>query len=243
MSHTRIYQKIPLSIGTEIILDHHATQHLVKALRLKLNDRFTIFNGDGDEYEAMLSFQSKREYRAQITNKQTGIRESSCPILLGQSISRGERMDYAIQKSVELGVHAIQPLITAHIAVKMPADSFEKRQQHWQGVAVSAAEQCGRSVVPTVHLPITIEKWIPTCNQALRLVLDPRAKETLPTLTDTVSSIALLIGPEGGLSSDEIALAKHHSFLPIRLGSRILRTETAAVAAMTLLQYKWGDLV
>lgn len=241
MSLSRIYQAQTLHINTDIDLDERATQYLVKALRLKPDDSFILFNGDGKEYIATLLMKSKRKYAAHIVKLETSIAEPTCHITLGQGISRGERMDYAIQKAVELGVFAIQPLITTRIAVKLSSDSFEKRRQHWQGIAISACEQSGRATVPEVFLPMTLEAWLPSCQQALRLILDPTADNTLPAV-ETPKDIALVIGPEGGLTDHEVKEAKEKNFLAIKLGPRILRTETAAITAMTLLQHQWGDL-
>ena len=237
----RIYQSCSLNINAEITLDERATQHLVHVLRLKPNTEFILFNGDGNNYRALLVQQAKKQFCARILDIQPGIAESACLITLGQAISRGEKMDFAVQKAVELGVYAIQPLITEHIAVKLSAEHLVKKQSHWQAIAISACEQSGRCHVPQVYAPIILSKWLTECEQDLRLVLDPTGTQTLPTQTIT-SSIALLIGPEGGLSDREVTLTREYHFQPIKLGPRILRTETATVSALTLLQYQWGDL-
>jgi 16S rRNA (uracil1498-N3)-methyltransferase len=242
MSSPRVYQNIPLSTGHEIVLDDNVIQHVVNVLRLKPDAELRLFNGDGYEYTALLTSQGKRKFGAAIQEKQPGAPESSCQITLGQAISRGEKMDYAIQKAVELGVFAIQPVVTTRIAVKLSAEILAKRQQHWQSIVISACEQSGRCVVPQVYMPISLENWLPQCSQVLKLVLDPVAEQSLATLATKPPSVAVLIGPEGGFTSQEIQQAHHHDFLAMRLGPRILRTETATVCALSLLQYLWGDL-
>lgn len=243
MGIPRIYQQTKLNVSSEIILDNYATQHIVKALRLKAGEALHLFNGDGYEYSAILTQPGKRQFGALIQHQLPGLPESHCRITLAQAISRGEKMDYAIQKTVELGVYAIQPLITDHIAIKLTADVLEKRQQHWQGVAISAAEQCGRCVVPMVYPPLELATWLSECMHTVKLILDPEANQTFPKLDIPASEVALLIGPEGGFSQSELAAAHQHHFQSIRIGPRILRTETAAACAVSLVQYQWGDFI
>lgn len=242
MNAPRIYQNISLPLNVEIALDDNAIQHVVNVLRLKPNDELRLFNNDGYDYHAILTSQGKRKFGALIKEKNPGVPEPLCQITLGQAISRGEKMDYAIQKAVELGVFAIQPLITERIAMKISTEILQKRQQHWQNIAISACEQSGRCIVPKVYMPIDLENWLTHCDQTLKLILDPLATQTFPTITTAPQTIAVLIGPEGGLSSQEIQQAQQQNFQAMRLGPRVLRTETATVCALSLLQYLWGDL-
>tara|TARA_R110000782_G_scaffold102686_5_gene189917 strand:+ start:36 stop:506 length:471 start_codon:yes stop_codon:yes gene_type:complete len=156
-------------------------------------------------------------------------------------MSRGDRMDWAIQKVVELGVNQITPLMTERCEVKLQGERADKRQAHWQQVAISACEQCGRSVIPTVYPPVTLDMWMTDLQADLKLVLHHRTEESLARLQPP-ASLALLIGPEGGLSDDEITRAQTNGFKPTRFGPRVLRTETAPVAALALAQHLWGDL-
>ena len=172
---------------------------------------------------------------------QEGGGESPLAVHLGQAISKGDRMDYAIQKAVELGVAAITPLYTEHGDVRLRGEREAKKLAHWQAVAASACEQCGRAVVPTVHFPMTLAEWLTERNEALRLVLHPGTRGVLEQAT-APDSVALLIGPEGGLSAKDLETALAVGFMPLSLGPRILRTETAPVVALSLLQYRFGDL-
>ena len=242
MRISRIYQPVPLKTDTEIALDERNTPYLVNVLRLKPNDEFCLFNGEGGEYRATLIAYDKKRYGAKIHEHSPGIIEPVCQITLGQAISRTDHMDLAIQKAVELGACAIQPLITAHIAVKLEAKRLAQKQQHWQSIVISACEQSGRCFVPTVYPAIELSRWLIQCQQDLRLVLHPTAKPMSWPEKKSISSIALLIGPEGGLSDTEVSLAENYHFQALRLGPRILRTETASIAAVTLLQQQFGDM-
>lgn len=240
MRISRIYQSTKLQENTEILLDERNTQYLIHVLRLKAGDAFCIFNGEGGEYDAKIIAQGKRQYSAQILKRSEGIAESPCKITLGQAISRSDHMDLAIQKSVELGVSAIQPLITEHVAMKLDTKRLQQKHQHWQGIIISACEQSGRCHIPMLHPAIALESWLPQCTQDLRLVLHPTAKSN--EFKNNIHSLALLVGPEGGLSEKEVALAEHHHFIALSLGPRILRTETAAIAAITITQSEFGDM-
>jgi 16S rRNA (uracil1498-N3)-methyltransferase len=175
--------------------------------------------------------------------------ESALQISLAQAVSRSDRMDYAIQKSVELGVRSIQPVITEHTAFSIREGKGEKKQVHWQGIVQSACEQCGRTYVPTVHPVRPFAEWVSQSGQdetGIKLVLDCDAEVTFSRLASNTAAsprkILLLIGPEGGLSSDELKRLQASGFVSIKLGPRVLRTETAAVAALAGLQTIWGDL-
>ncbi len=170
-----------------------------------------------------------------------GPHESPLRTHLGQALSRGERMDWAIQKAVELGVSEITPLFTERCEVKLQGERADKRQAHWQQIAVSACEQCGRSSVPVIHPPMALHDWLSALQVDVRLVLHHRTEQDLQSLP-APESAALLIGPEGGLSAGEIAQAEQAGFHAARFGPRVLRTETAPVVALTMLQHLWGDV-
>ncbi len=243
MRITRIYHPGPLSIDQEVSLEPQAATHLTRVLRIQPGTELTLFNGDGNEYTAVISRVQRHHAWANIINAQAVDRESSLNIRLVQGISKGERMDYTIQKAVELGVSSITPVLTERSTVQLKADRLEKRIRHWQGIINSACEQCGRNRVPVIETPLKLPQWLTQLEDtALKLTLQPNATETLNTITCTDNNIILLIGPEGGLSEDEIKLSNDKGFTSIRLGPRILRTETAAVTCLSIMQNCWGDL-
>jgi len=224
-------------------LSDHAFQHVVKVLRMKLNSKLIIFDGKGNQYSAVLKEINKKNAFVIIDEKIEQKSESNLSIHLGLGISKGERMDYAIQKSVELGVTEITPLFTEHCVVNLDEKRIQKRLKHWQGIIISACEQSGRSVVPHLNTATTLLKWADSTAQKC-IVFDPLANATLKDISPENESINLVIGPEGGLSSNEISeLNKKDNFQAVKFGPRILRTETAAVSAITAIQLLWGDLV
>ncbi|HFD80118.1 MAG TPA: 16S rRNA (uracil(1498)-N(3))-methyltransferase [Gammaproteobacteria bacterium] len=242
MRSRRFHTSQPLHAQQSILLEEAASHHLLRVLRLRPGDRLTVFNGDGREYSALFSGQEDRRARLSIIEAHRVDRESPLRITLGQGISRGERMDFVLQKSVELGVRAITPLWTRRSQVRLQGKRLLKRQAHWQGVIHSACEQSGRTLVPRLWPATELRDW---CAAATReetaLVLDPAARLRLRDVEPT-RAIRLLIGPEGGLEEDELAAADSHGFLRIAMGPRILRTETAALAALAAVQTLWGDL-
>ena len=243
MRIARVFLARPLHSGMEVTLDKNAYRHTVQVLRLRTGQAITLFNGDGADYPATLSV-GPRSASALITGISALSPESPLNITLVQAISRGERMDFTLQKSVELGVHCIQPVLTERTVVKLDAKRRKNRTDHWQAIIISACEQSGRNRVPTLKEPLTLTDYF---NDALiesqtRLVLSPTASLSMSELSLEKGLAAdLLIGPEGGLSDDEIEKAISHQFRPIRMGPRILRTETAALAAISVLQSRSGD--
>ena len=238
----RIYTPSPLNSSETIELDENAFNHAVRVLRLKQGDNLILFNGKGGEFAAELTEVQKKRASAhihQFSDKET---ESPLTIILGQCISRGEKMDYTIQKAVELGVSEIVPLLSQRCGVKLNQERMEKRLRHWHSVIISACEQCGRNRIPTLHPVISLNEWQQQLNATLKLVLDPTATDSLATLNKPKQDVALLIGPEGGLSDAEIKQAIAADFSGIRLGPRILRTETAGLTALSVIQQLWGDL-
>jgi len=197
-----------------------------------------LFNGDGQEYSAQITDSSKSATTVLLASAHTPPTESSLTSVLGLGISRGERMDYAIQKSTELGVTAIVPLFTEHCEVRLDAERLDKRMAHWQQIIISACEQCGRVRLPELRDARTLDDFTGNCGDGLKLLFDQRQQEALPEASPP-GGVVLLIGPEGGFSTTEIARAHAAGFRGIALGPRVLRTETAPVAALSVLQYLW----
>lgn len=241
MSGPRIHIDAALAPGVDVTLPDAAARHVAAVLRLREGAALTLFDGRGHEATAELSDVTRKRVVARIDTVAEGRGESPLAVHLGQAISKGERMDYAIQKAVELGVAAITPLYTEHGDVRLKGDREAKKLAHWQGVAASACEQCGRATLPSIHPPRSLADWLGGRDEALRLVLHPATESAWRDAHD-VTSAALLIGPEGGLSEAEVARANDAGFTPLTLGPRILRTETAPVVALTLLQHYFGDM-
>ncbi|MGQ0587267.1 MAG: 16S rRNA (uracil(1498)-N(3))-methyltransferase [Gammaproteobacteria bacterium] len=241
MSEPRIYVDMDLPIGTIASLPEEAYRHLVIVLRRIPGDAVTLFNGRGGEYACTIESIAKRDLTVRIDEMREVSRESSLQITLAQAVSKGERMDYTIQKAVELGVSAIQPVVTDHVQVRLDAERWTRKQEHWQGVAIAAAEQSGRTLVPRVAPVQDLRDWMPTCAiDALRLMLSPTAAPVALS-RGANQPVVLLVGPEGGLSEVEVKLADLAGFVGLPLGPRVLRTETAGVVALSVVQSKWGD--
>lgn len=238
----RFYSPEKLAPGALIRLSDNAAVHASRALRMKVGDSAVLFNGDGNDYPCELTYMSKSEVSVKVKSVSANTCESPLNITLIQAISSGDRMDFTIQKAVELGVTAIQPISSQRSVVKLSGERAEKRREHWQNVVISACEQCGRAIVPEVRPATSLAQWLGQSETAaLRIILSPGAPQSLNGLQKPSGDIQLLIGAEGGLTEDEINLATTHQFTPIRLGKRILRTETAALTAISSLQTLWGD--
>ena len=238
----RIFTDSPLAVGSQCQLDDNAANHVGRVLRMQAGQALLLFNGDGQDYHATITEAGKKHVQVAVTEAAENETESSLRVVLGQTLSKGDRMDYAVQKAVEMGVSEIVPLTTERCDVKLKGDREDKRLRHWQQVAISAAEQCGRARVPEIQPVMTVQQWLEHARACdLRLVLHHRTERSLNTL-EKPSNIALMIGPEGGLTAEEIALAEDNGFLPVALGPRVLRTETAPVAAIALCQWLWGDI-
>jgi 16S rRNA (uracil1498-N3)-methyltransferase len=244
VTETRIYADIDLVDGAKVTLGDEAYHHLVVVLRRIRGDAIVLFNGRGGEYPATIETVGKRELGVRIGTLRNVERESPLPITLVQAVSKGERMDYTIQKAVELGVTAIQPVITDRVVVRLDAERWARKQEHWQGVVVAACEQSGRTRIPRVAAVRDLNDWMPTCPpDAFRLILSLSLGATPATIgRGPGQPIVLLVGPEGGWSEIERKLADLAGFAGLALGPRVLRTETAGVAALALLQSQWGDL-
>ena len=239
MRRSRIYTPQILTVTTQIQLQEQASHYVSKVLRLTVADSLCVFNGDGHEYNAVIADIGKKAVMVTLTEQLTPPTESLIYTVLGLGISRGERMDYAIQKSTELGISRIVPLFTEHCEVKLHAERIDKRQQHWQQIAISACEQSGRVKVPMVDKPQHLQAWLDTQTASLKLMFDHSQNAALGGARPA-GEIALLIGPEGGLSTAEQSQATKSGFVGIALGNRVLRTETAPVVALSVLQYLWG---
>ena len=237
----RVYHPFPLKPGQKAELMPAAAQHVGKVLRLREGMHIVLFDGNGHACQASILQLGKAEVHVQLLDTVSVNTESPLRIHLGLGISKGERMDYAIQKAVEAGVSEITPLLTEHTVVKLDEKRRASRWQHWQGVTVSACEQCGRNHLPQLHEVTTLTDWAASLRDAHKLVFDADSQASLRDVNTPPGSVVVLIGPEGGLSESEIRVAVQHEFKHIRLGPRVLRTETAAVAIIASLQTLWGD--
>ena len=230
-----------LSPGSPYALPAEAARHAIQVLRLRAGDALVLFNGEGGEYGARIEDIRRAEVVVRVQEHKAVERESALQVHLAQGISSGERMDYTLQKAVELGVASIQPLTMLRSVVKLDAERAHRRTLHWQHVVSAACEQCGRNRVPEVHAPLSPEHWLATQPAGNKLFLSPEGETGLGDLAPPAGPLWLLAGPEGGFDARESALARTAGFQPLRLGPRILRTETAALAAIAALQALWGD--
>ena len=242
MRLSRFYTEQALSPGQSVTLEETSSHHLLRVLRLKSGESLLLFNGDGSEYQAVLKEIDGKRARVLVQDVTQPERESPLQIDLGQGVSRGARMDLVLQKSVELGVDSITPLWTKRSQVQLRGPRLEKRLSHWQGVIRSACEQSGRVYLPRLHVATDLQNWYSDeTGPSLQLVFDPSATLHLSDLRPA-KVIRILVGPEGGLQSEEISSAEDNGFTRVRLGPRILRTETAALASLAAVQALWGDL-
>ncbi len=243
MSNLRFFSPENLAIGATVKLSDNAAAHAARVLRLNVGDLIHLFNGDGFDYACDLITVKKSEVITKVNAIEANDTESPLSITLLQGISSGDRMDYSIQKAVELGVKLIQPIATERSVVKLSAERTEKRLEHWQNIIISACEQCGRASIPQVLAPKTLANWLSanSSSTATRILLNPIGAKRLAELDKPSSEIQLLIGAEGGLTQEEINLAISQGFQSVILGPRILRTETAGPTAIATLQSLWGD--
>ena len=228
----RIYHPTALNHLTFCTLSEDGANHVGRVLRMQPGEHLELFDGSNHIYQAV-----------EILSQQFDDRESPLSIHLGQVISRGERMEFTIQKSVELGVNVITPLWSERCGVKLDSDRMEKKIQQWQKIAIAACEQCGRNKIPEIRPLMKLQQWCAEQDDTLKLNLHPRATHSIRTLPAIpAAGVRLLIGSEGGLSPQEIAQTEQQGFVEVLLGKRVLRTETAAMAAITALQVCFGDL-
>ncbi len=244
MPRTRLYIGGRYGPGSDLGLDADRARYLTRVLRLRVGDALFVFNGDGDEFRATMLRAGKSNATLRIDERTDARTESDLRVHLVQGISRGERMDFVVQKATELGVKRITPVLTEYGVVKLDAGRALKRRDHWQKVAASACEQSGRVRLPLVDAPVTLKEWFGAApaNVDSQLILKPGAELPLTAVAAPPTKVCLLIGPEGGFSDNEYEDADVAGFRPVAIGPRILRTETAAVAAIAILQSLWGDL-
>jgi 16S rRNA (uracil1498-N3)-methyltransferase len=243
MSLRRIYSRQPLRSGQTIRLEGDAASHITRVLRLRIGDTVAVFDGGGWDYEAEITALGRGEVSVRTGAGRTICTESPADITLLQGICRGPRMDAVVQKATELGVTRIEPMFAERSVLRLEAHQLERKQEHWLRVAISACEQCGRARIPGIGRPRPLATVLAEPSSwTTGLLLDPSAEATLATSHKRGDTLALLVGPEGGLTEAELRLATDSGFRAVRLGPRILRTETAPVAALAILQFLVGDL-
>jgi 16S rRNA (uracil1498-N3)-methyltransferase len=241
MRLARIHVTDTLASGQLLVLAGDAGHHLARVLRCRVGDELLLFNGSGGEYCARIAAVQRDQVSVAVGEFLDVDRESPLAIHLGLGISRGERMDWAIQKATELGAGRITPLVTDRVQGWRGNRSGDNKLAHWRRIVTSACEQSGRTAVPTVDPPLELADWLPTVTASAKLLLAPGVPP-LALATSAVASVALLVGAEGGLGEGELELAQHYGFRGLALGPRVLRTETAPLVAIALCQAWWGDL-
>ena len=241
---TRLFVSGDLINGGEVVLEGDRARYLGRVLRLHVDDEITIFNGTGPEWSAAIESMTKSTATLRVGESREAGTESPLKIHLVQGISRGERMDFVVQKATELGVKRISPVLTEYGVVKLDDKRATKRREHWDNVAASACEQSGRTRLPLIDTPVPLKEWFgrKPADADVDLILKPGAATPLPGVDAPALKVCLLIGPEGGFSQTEYEDADISGFRAVSLGPRILRTETAAPAALAILQSLWGDL-
>jgi len=239
----RIYTDQPLYPDREVLLPEQAGEHVARVLRLERGHPLILFNGDGREYDASLATLAKRAVTATVTCARDADRETPLQLTLAQGIARGEKMDWILQKATELGVTRIVPIVTERTEIKLDEERAERRLAHWSSVIAGACEQSGRNRLPEIELPQRLDRWLGALGDApaLRLALLPNGDSTLHKLPQMDNGAMLVVGPEGGLSETDASMLTQSGFVGLRLGPRILRTETAGIAALAALQALYGD--
>lgn len=235
----RFYHPGTLQVGQQMTLNDEVFHHWCRVLRAQVGDTATLFNGQGGEYLASLIAIDKKSAQVSVTEFCPDERTLSLQVTLGQVMSKGDRMDYAIQKATELGVSAIQLLTSDRCEMRLKYERDQKKIDHWHAVAVAACEQCGSNRIPMILPPLPLANWVGQVEADLKLVLS-LAEQPIDIPNPLPARIALLVGPEGGLTEQEIALAQQSGFIPWTIGARVLRTETAPVAALAILNYLAG---
>ena len=245
MRLTRVYVDAALAPGARVALEGNAASHVTRVLRLRPGDALTLFNGQGGEYAGSIEKSQAGSVTVVIGAPCASERESPLSLTLAQGVSRGERMDLVVQKATELGVSALVPVLTERSVVRLDPRQAARKVAHWRAIAIAACEQSGRNRVPAVATPLALREFTGLARSAgagARVLLCPGAALRLDDVPPPITDITVLIGPEGGLTDSEQDLARTAGFTPVRLGPRVLRTETAAIAALTLLQRRFGDL-
>jgi 16S rRNA (uracil1498-N3)-methyltransferase len=241
MRTSRIYTSQPLLSVNSVKLTGPVSHYLLRVLRLSEGDSITLFNGDGRDYSGEICEVRCQAVLVRITGSGVPGTESPLKITLVQAISRGERMDYSLQKATELGVFCVQPVTSRRVEVRLDKKRQAKRLTHWQSVVISASEQSGRAIVPEVKTPLSLQEWIAIDDGSPGLVLDPTSEVKLSSFPVTGDSVSVIVGPEGGFTSEELNELKAGGVKAVSLGPRVLRTETAGPAAIVVLQSAAGD--
>ncbi|AWK15345.1 16S rRNA (uracil(1498)-N(3))-methyltransferase [Candidatus Fukatsuia symbiotica] len=238
----RIYHPVLLSAYSELSLSDSAARHVSRVLRMSVGQALYLFDGSNQVFTANIIHLDQKNVSVRLDAGKVEDRESPLKLHLGQVISRGEKMEFTIQKSVELGVNIITPLFSQRCGVKLDGERLEKKNQQWQNVAIAACEQCGRNTIPEIRAAMLLSDWCQQQSDGLKLNLNPHTGRGINSLTPSINNIRLLIGSESGLSTAEVAMTASNGFTDILLGPRVLRTETTALVAITALQLRFGDL-
>ena len=244
MRLTRVYVEGPLLSGKRVKLEGSAASHITRVLRLRVGDALILFDGAGGEYEASIDKAHGGEVIVAVGAQQAIERESPLELTLAQGVSRGERMDLVVQKATELGVSRLVPVLTERSVVRLTAQQSDRKVNHWRAIAIAACEQCGRNRLPSVAAPVALRDFLRSdvlTTPGARLLLSPVGTGALNDVPRPSGGVTILIGPEGGLTDEEEHTAVTAGFTTLRLGPRVLRTETAAIAALALLQRQFGD--
>lgn len=242
MKIPRIFQEQPLLEGNTVTLNEQGSHHIAQVLRMKPGEQVLLFNGTGGEYFGDIVAVSKRSVEVQLTYFNEVDRTSPLAVHLGQVIGKGDHMDYALQKAVELGISEITPLFSRRCEVRLSGERLEKKLQQWQQWVISACEQSGLNIVPKVHTPIALTVWAAQVQAERKWILHTEGEPWNPFTGNAPSTLAFAVGPEGGFEEGEVAEVKDHGFDCVTLGPRVWRTETAPVVILSLLQHHWGDL-
>lgn len=243
MPISRLFSPVPLQANAELSLGGDQARYVGRVLRLRTGDALTVFDGSGGEYSATINKVTKQELLLNVDEYFSRDAESPLRLRLVQGISRGDRMDIVVQKATELGVHRISPVFTDHSVVRLEPDRAAKRRAHWQKIAQSACEQCRRNIVPVVDAPQSLVDWFAenAGSPGMQVILRADAADAMPAIDLQGDDLAILIGPEGGFSNSEYESAVAAGLRAVRLGPRVMRTETAALATLSIAQASWGD--
>ena len=243
MSQSRLFSPLQLRANAELSLGGERARYVGRVLRLRPGDALTVFDGNGGEYAATVGKVTKQELQLSVGEHSSPNTESPFKIRLVQGISRGDRMDFVVQKATELGVHRISPVITDHSVVRLEPERAAKRHAHWRKIAQSACEQCRRNIVPAIDAPRSLIDWFAdnADSDTLQIILRADAQDAMPAIDPRGNDISILIGPEGGFSEAEYERATVAGLQAVKLGPRVMRTETAALVALSIAQSSWGD--
>lgn len=238
----RLYIDAPLCSGQQLELPQQQSNYLCRVLRFEVGRELWLFNGAGGAYKSVLSAVSPKRAQVIVGERDEDDRESPFKIELGIALSKGDRFDLVVQKATELGAYRIQPLITEHVDIRLSAERAAKKLAHWRAISISASEQSGRNCPPAIDEPLPLSDWCAKLNQGCRILMDPAQGVSIRGLQIEGQSAAVLIGPEGGLSESELDFALNQGFTGVKMGPRVLRTETAPLAVLSVMQAIWGDM-